>query len=73
MTTPTNTTSVPAPQYTTPPVADLSQPAVSVARDLDRLPPGTYNVTIQKPDIKAVGWRVEIVREEIIKRNYQPE
>lgn len=64
--------------YTIPlphaPVADLSQQVVSLARDLDRLPNGyTYQITIEKPDVQALGWRVEIVREEFIKRNYQPE
>lgn len=62
--------------YTIPlppaPVADLSRQVVSLARDLDRLPDGyTYLVTINKPDTKALGWRIEIVREEFIKRNFQ--
>ena len=51
----------PAPK---PPVTDLSQRAVQVAREIDRMPPGTYELTIQKPDVPAAEWSVEIVRVE---------
>lgn len=48
------------------PITDLSPRVVELARVIDRLPPGTFEITIQKHDIKAQDWQVEIVRTEFI-------
>lgn len=42
-----------------PAVTDLSQKVVSLARTIDRLPPGTYTVTIVKTEAPA-AWGVRI-------------
>lgn len=59
------------------PVTDLSPRVVELARMIDRLPPGTFEITIQKADVRAQDWKVEIVRTEIIRNvtlsKYQPE
>jgi len=41
---------------------ELSERVVRVARELDRLPPGDYNVRIVKPDLSGMAWHVEIHR-----------
>ena len=46
------------------PAADLSPRVVELAQFIDRLPPGTFEITIQKSDIRAQDWHVEIVRTE---------
>lgn len=43
------------------PITDLSANVVSLARMLDRLPPGNYQVVLLKPDFKGQPWRVEII------------
>jgi hypothetical protein len=48
------------------PVTDLSPRVVSLARQLDRLPPGEYTIKLEKPDLKAEPWEVNIVRTEKI-------
>jgi hypothetical protein len=48
------------------PVTDLSPRVVSLARQLDRLPPGEYTIKLDKPDLKAQPWEVNIVRTEKI-------
>lgn len=45
---------------TVKPVTDLSQKVVSVARAIDRLPPGRYMVSIIKPGSKHERWEVAI-------------
>ena len=42
------------------PITDLSQKAVSVARAIDRLPPGRYMVSIIKPNSKHERWEIAI-------------
>lgn len=37
---------------------------VSLARELERLPPGSYIVRLEKPDIRGVPWQAEIVKYE---------
>jgi hypothetical protein len=56
---------------------DVSDRALSIARAVDRLPAGyIYHLEIQKPDIPAMPWMVEIVREDriqVLKLTYHPE
>lgn len=42
------------------PVTDLSPKVVSVARAIDRLPPGKYMVCIIKPISKHERWEIAI-------------
>jgi hypothetical protein len=49
-----------------PPPADLSPRVVQLARMIERLPPGSYDISIQKQDLRAQDWKVEIVRTEKI-------
>jgi hypothetical protein len=58
---------LPAIQLTTKPITDLSSRVVSLAREVDRLPPGVYTISLIKPDVRAMGWIVEIVRIETIR------
>jgi hypothetical protein len=49
------------------PVTDLSARAVSLARVIDRLPPGgCYVITLSKPGVKGLEWAVAISRTETI-------
>ena len=50
----------------TPP-ADLRPEIVSLARELERLPSGTYSVLIDKPNLKGLPWRMEIDKTEKIR------
>jgi hypothetical protein len=54
----------------TPPNSDgdLSERAVRIARIIDRLPPGTYNIELLKPEIKAASWKVIVERLEFIQK-----
>jgi hypothetical protein len=56
---------------------DVSDRALSIARAVDRLPAGyVYHLEIQKPDLPAMPWMVEIVREDRIQSlrlTYHPE
>lgn len=54
------------PQDPVPAVQDLSPRVVELARQIDRLPPGQYEIGISKPDVRAGSWDVEIVRVEKI-------
>ena len=58
-------------------VTDLSARVVQLARMIDRLPPGDYDISLQKQDLSAQDWRVEIVRTEKISSvnlsKYNPE
>jgi hypothetical protein len=59
------------------PVTDLSARVVQLARMIDRLPPGNYDISLQKQDLNAQAWSVEIVRTEKIANvslpKYNPE
>lgn len=48
------------------PITDLSANVVSLARMLDRLPPGNYQVLLLKPEYRGQPWRVEIVQTQTI-------
>ena len=50
----------------TRPVTDLSQRVVSLARRIDRLPPGEYTIKLTKPDMKCEDWHAQITRIETI-------
>lgn len=78
MTTGANTD--PAPQQDPgKPITDLSARVVQLARAIDRLPPGKYEIEVEKPDVRAQDWDVKIVRTEQIqhltlpKNIYRPE
>jgi hypothetical protein len=47
-------------------ISDLSSHVVQLARMIDRLTPGTYEITLQKQDLRQQDWSVEIVRTEQI-------
>lgn len=49
------------------PVQDLSARVVSLAREIDRLPPGVYVITLTKCEVKALPWQAEIQRAEPIR------
>jgi len=42
------------------PVTDLSPKVVSVARAIDRLPPGEYSISLIKPTSKHESWQIAI-------------
>ena len=48
------------------PVTDLSPRVVQLARMIDNLPSGVFEITIQKGEVRAQDWKVEIVRTEKI-------
>jgi hypothetical protein len=55
------------------PATDLSPRVEELARFIHHLPPGTYEITIMKPEIRAQDWDVEVVRtEKIFKRGSTP-
>jgi hypothetical protein len=55
----------PTPQPSQP-SSDLSPRVVQLARMIERLPPGTYEISLQKQELSAQAWNVEIVRTERI-------
>ena len=59
------------------PVTDLSPRVVQLARMIERLPPGNYEISLSKQELRAQDWSVEIVRTEPIQKitlsRYQPE
>ena len=59
------------------PVTDLSPRVVQLARAIDRLPAGTFEITIHKDDIRSRDWNIEIVRIERLQHftisKYNPE
>ena len=76
----TGTNTDPAPQQDPgKPITDLSPRVVQLARAIDRLPAGAYEIEIVKPDVRAQDWDVKIVRTEQIqhltlpKNTYHPE
>ncbi len=56
---------------------DVSPRVHELMQRIDRLPAGTFEITITKPDVRAAAWQIEIVRMEPITRfalsKYQPE
>lgn len=44
----------------------VSPRALSLARAVDRLPSGTYNLVIQIPEVRAAPWELEVIRTEHI-------
>ena len=56
---------------------DVSARVKELMRRIDRLPPGTYELTIAKDEIRAMDWVIDIVRLEPIGNfylsKYQPE
>lgn len=48
------------------PVTDLSPRVVHLARMLERLPPGNYEISLSKQELSAQDWNIEIVRTERI-------
>lgn len=52
----------PTPKQTPTPPQDLSPRVVELARAIDRLPPGQYEIQLQKPEVRAQEWSVEVVR-----------
>jgi hypothetical protein len=44
------------------PVLDLSPRVISLAREIDRLPPGEYMIILRKPEVAACGWTAEIAK-----------
>jgi hypothetical protein len=50
-------------------ISDISARAHSLAREIDRLPPGfTYTIQVVKNELDEIDWRVEIIRSEFIRR-----
>lgn len=54
------------------PTHDLSSRALSLAREIDRLPPGDYSVRLVKPDPGGLSWHAEIIRVETIREMELP-
>ena len=48
------------------PVTDLSDRVVQLARMIERLPPGNYEISLKKQELSVQPWNVEIVRTEKI-------
>ena len=46
---------------------DISNKVLSLAREIDRLPPGEYSITLVKPSSKHQQWQVQIDRKETIR------
>lgn len=61
MTDPNTSQPSSAPQDVSPRVHELMQ-------RIDRLPAGTFEITITKSDVRAAEWQIEIVRTEPISR-----
>ncbi len=55
----------PTPQPSQP-SGDLSPRVVQLARMIERLPPGTYEISLEKQELRAQNWNIEIVRTEKI-------
>ena len=51
---------------TSQPPSDLSPRVVQLARMIERLPPGNYEISLQKQELRAQDWNIEIVRTEKI-------
>jgi len=67
MQNPLSTSTSPVPENLPRPVTDLSARVVSLAREIDRLPPGEYVIRLTKCELKAMPWQAEITRAEPIR------
>ena len=47
---------------------DVSNKALSMAREVDRLPPGTYYIMVRKPSLRGQAWQMEIDKAEKVRR-----
>jgi len=61
-----------------PRTVDVSHRAMTLARIVDRLSPGSYNIEVVKDHIESVDWKVTVTREEMVQRvslakGYNPE
>jgi len=61
-----------------PRTVDVSHRAMTLARIVDRLSPGSYNIEVVKDHIDSVDWKVTVTREEMVQRvslakGYNPE
>jgi hypothetical protein len=45
---------------------NLSSRVIELAHIIDRLPAGTYEISLEKQDIRAQAWSIEVVRTEKI-------
>lgn len=45
---------------------DLSPHVIQLARTIDRLPPGQYEIKIEKQDLRQQDWSFQISRTEIV-------
>lgn len=54
------------------PVTDLSPRVVELARFIDRLPPGTHLIELEKPEVRALDWNVVVSRKELNRRMSLP-
>jgi len=59
-------------------ITDVSPRVHELMQRLDRQPPGTYIIYLEKPEVKAVDWKYEIVKTERVERGeiaktYRPE
>jgi hypothetical protein len=52
--------------------SDTSQRARSLARLIDRLEPGTYNLEITKPSCKTDNWQFALVQPVTIRKGTLP-
>ncbi len=48
--------------------SDLSAKVVSLARMIDRLPPGEYQLRLYKGDTRREAWELDIHRVEAVRR-----
>lgn len=46
----------------------VSERAIQIARIVDRLRPGTYTIRLIKDDLRAVDWKIEIIKTELIQK-----
>jgi hypothetical protein len=46
--------------------------AVSIAREIDRLPPGAFTILLTKPEMPGLSWHAEILRLEILREMELP-
>lgn len=51
-----------------PVIMDVSYRAMTIARILDRLSPGSYSIEIVKDHIDAIDWKVTVTRQELVQR-----
>jgi len=47
---------------------DVSNKAQSMAREVDRLPPGTYILILHKPSLRGQNWNLQIDKAETVRR-----